>query len=96
VLELPVAQVQLAALPRVVVMHRVPSVEAACEVLAPYRSRVGTLATDCPERVAAVWGAAPLRAPRVCAPGAMQRPPFARLHDGVDVLAALWGEPAPS
>jgi hypothetical protein len=95
VLALPLAHLQLTALPRVAVVHAVPSVESALDTLAPLRASIGTLATDRPDLVATAWGQG-LPAPRVCATGEMQRPPFARLHDGVDVLAELWGAAPPS
>ena len=34
-----------------------------------------------------------LGALRTCAPGRMQLPPAGPVHDGVDVLARLWGRP---
>jgi hypothetical protein len=89
VVELPVTQLQLAALPRVAVVHRVASLAQADMLVARHAEHIGTLATDAPEgRSARDPGA---RAPRVCAPGTMQRPPLARFHDGVDVLGMLAG-----
>ncbi len=88
VLELPVSHLRLTALPRVAVVHRVRSLEEADTLVAAQGDGVGTLATD----TVAGMGLrdASNHAPRVCAPGEMQRPPFARFHDGLDVLGALW------
>lgn len=88
VLELPVSHLRLAALPRVAVVHRVCSLEEADTLVAAQGDRVGTLATETPTGLGLRDPSKP--APRVCAPGEMQRPPFARFHDGVDVLGALW------
>ena len=45
-------------------------------------------------RLSTVAGPAPLPpAPRHCRPGQMQRPAAERWHDGIDVLACLWGRP---
>ena len=47
-----------------------------------------------PLRLSTVAGRGPLPpAPRHCRPGQMQRPPATRWHDGIDVLACLWGRP---
>lgn len=86
VLRLPAAHFSPEALPRVLVVHPFAEVGDVAAALGPWRERLGTVATDLgPDAVAA------LRPLRVCAPGRMQLPPAGRLHDGVDVLARLWG-----
>jgi hypothetical protein len=89
VVELPVTQLQLVALPRVAVVHRVASLAQADMLVARHGDRIGTLATDTPEARTARDPSS--RAPRVCPLGGMQRPPLARYHDGVDVLGVLSG-----
>lgn len=86
VLELPIAQFNPIALPRVLVIHPFTDVEEVRAALAPWRDRLGTVAFDLPGLY--------LGAPRMCAPGRMQRPTCGRFHDGVDVLGALWGQSA--
>ncbi len=47
-----------------------------------------------PRRMSTLAGRGPLpAAPRHCRPGQMQRPAASRWHDGIDVLACLWGRP---
>lgn len=77
------------ALPRLLVLH--PHADAGA-ALRPYAAALGTLAAPAPLPGLA---AGPSRrwATRLCAPGAMQRPPAERWHDGEDVLGALWGRP---
>jgi hypothetical protein len=86
VIELPCAHFSPIALPRVVVVHPFRDVEEVRAAVAPWRDRLGTVATDIPGLY--------LGAPRMCAPGRMQRPACGRFHDGVDVLGALWGQRA--
>jgi hypothetical protein len=82
VLRMPVGQFSPEALPRVLVVHPFADVEEVRAAVAPWRDRLGTVATDLPGLF--------LGAPRMCAPGRMQFPGAGRRHDGVDVLAALW------
>ncbi len=86
VLEVPTAHFSPIALPRVLVVHPFHDVEEVRAAVAPWRDRLGTVATDLPGLY--------LGAPRMCAPGRMQRPACGRFHDGVDVLGALWGQKA--
>jgi hypothetical protein len=96
VVALPPARFRPRGLPRVVIVHRGGDRAAA---VAPWREELGTIAlagareADVGERpdVADGLGLAGLPPARVCAVGEAQRPPGSRrLHDGVDVLAALW------
>lgn len=82
VLKLPIAQFSPEALPRVLVLHPFVDVEEVRAAVAPWRSLLGTVATNLPGLY--------LGAPRMCAPGRMQYPPMGRNHDGVDVLGAMW------
>lgn len=86
-LALPARHFQPVALPRVLVLH--PAADAL-RALAPHLAHLGTLAVD---RPLPLPGAGPSRRfpIRASAPGAMQRPPAERWHDGVDVLGTLWG-----
>lgn len=86
VLELSPAHFSPVALPRVLVIHPFRDVEQVRAAVAPWRDRLGTVATDLPGLY--------LGAPRMCAPGRMQRPSCGRFHDGVDVLGALWRQQA--
>lgn len=68
------------------------STEALPRLLQVYpadtRSRLDAL------RLSTVAGSGTLPpAPRHCSPGQMQRPAASRWHDGIDVLACLWGRP---
>lgn len=82
VLRLPPDQVQPAALPRMAIVHAAPD-------LSPL--------DGLPLSSLAVAGAPSLqaqaldRAPRVVAPGMLQRPAFPRRHDGVDMLGCILG-----
>ncbi len=80
VLGLPARQFSPVSLPRVLVVHPLDGLDA----VAPFQDELGTVAVDPTLR-----GLAP-PAPRVCAPGEMQRPAATRWHEGVDVLGALW------
>ncbi|MFZ5475601.1 MAG: acyl-CoA reductase [Myxococcota bacterium] len=82
VLRMPLAQFHPEALPRVLVVYPFADVEEVRAAVAPWRSQLGTVASDLP----GVF----LGAPRMCAPGRMQFPGAGRRHDGVDVLAELW------
>lgn len=82
VLQMPIAQFSPEALPRVLVVHPFVDVEEVRAAVAPWRSLLGTVATNLPGLY--------LGAPRMCAPGRMQLPPMGRNHDGVDVLGAMW------
>ncbi len=87
VLVVPPRRFTPVALPRTVVLHPVSGPDEVCAALAPHASHLGTVAaTGRYVPVAEASGATV----RVCAPGEMQRPPTCRLHDGVDVLGALW------
>jgi Acyl-CoA reductase (LuxC) len=77
VLTAPAAAFVPSPLPRVLAVHSVQDVWAW---LAPWSAALSTIGTDDP---ALSWPGA-----RVCALGAMQRPPLDRLHDGVDWLRA--------
>jgi hypothetical protein len=81
VLALPASRFTPVALPRVMVVHT-GTETAMTAALAPHAARLGTVASD------AVPATPP--APRTCHPGWMQRPPADGVHEGVDVLAALW------
>ncbi|MDP2313758.1 MAG: acyl-CoA reductase [Pseudomonadota bacterium] len=87
VLELPADHFSPVALPRVLVVHPFTDVEQVRAAVAPWRDRLGTVATDLPGLY--------LGAPRMCAPGRMQHPGCGRFHDGVDVLGALWRQRVP-
>ncbi len=87
VLELPADHFSPVALPRVLVVHPFTDVEEVRAAVAPWRDRLGTVATDLPGLY--------LGAPRLCAPGRMQHPSCGRFHDGVDVLGALWRQRVP-
>lgn len=80
VLALPPARFVPSPLPRVIAVHALPDRGAFAAWLAPWSAALSTVGTDDPGLVVA--GA------RVCALGQMQRPPLARLHDGVDWLRA--------
>jgi hypothetical protein len=82
VLELPPRHFSPVALPRVLVIHPFQDVQDVRTAIAPWRSQLGTVATDI--------GGLYLGAPRMCAPGRMQHPTGGRVHDGIDVLGALW------
>jgi hypothetical protein len=86
VIELATAHFTPVALPRVLVLHPFREVEEVRTAVAPWRDRLGTVATDIPGLY--------LGAPRMCAPGRMQHPACGRFHDGVDVLGALWRQRA--
>lgn len=86
VLRLPAAHFSPVALPRMLVVHPFEDIEEVRAAVAPWRDRLGTVATDLP---GAYLGAA-----RMCAPGRMQHPACGRFHDGVDVLGALWRQKA--
>lgn len=87
VLELPLEHFSPVALPRVLVVHRFTDVQKVRAVVAPWRDRLGTVATDLPGLF--------LGAPRMCGPGRMQHPVCGRFHDGIDVLGALWRQRVP-
>lgn len=87
VLELPADHFTPVALPRVLVVHPFTDVEEVRAAVAPWRDRLGTVATDLPGLY--------LGAPRMCGPGRMQHPACGRFHDGVDVLGALWRQRVP-
>lgn len=78
VLGLPPDRFVPAALPRVIAVHTVADRGALEAALAPHRHQLSTVGTD--------DGALSLPGIRCCAPGQMQHPPLARLHDGVDWL----------
>ena len=80
VVVLPARHFSPVSLPRTLVIHPLDGVNA----VAPFLAELGTVAVD-----PSLAGRAPA-APRVCAPGEMQRPPVTRWHEGVDVLGALW------
>lgn len=86
VIELSPAHFTPISLPRVLVIHPFRDVEEVRAAVAPWRDRLGTVATDLPGLY--------LGAPRMCAPGRMQHPSCGRFHDGVDVLGALWHQRA--
>ncbi len=92
VLRLPPVQFWPIALPRLITVHPFNDVAEVAAAIGQYRVHLGTIATDLPGfdpvSVGLVHPALP--PPRLCYPGEMQRPPADRLHDGVDVLAALW------
>lgn len=77
--QLPLDRFRPAALPRSTALHLVADRTEVEVVLEGHRDALSTFATDDPD----------LHVPagRRCAPGHMQRPPLARLHDGVDWLA---------
>jgi hypothetical protein len=87
VLELPADHFTPVVLPRVLVVHPFTDVEEVRTAVAPWRDRLGTVATDLPGLY--------LGAPRMCGPGRMQHPACGRFHDGVDVLGALWRQRVP-
>jgi hypothetical protein len=82
---LPASHLTPTALPRSIAVVSVPTAGEAVAVLAPWRRHLSTVGTD--DRAA---GQLFLEAgaSRVCRPGAMQRPPLRRAHDGIDWLAA--------
>lgn len=92
VVELPARFFTPVALPRMAVLHPVADWAELGRVLAPWRAHLGTLGTDVPF---APWTEPAQALPlfgwftRVDTPGVMQRPPFPRVHDGVDMLAGL-------
>ncbi len=82
---LPPEQLTAGPLPRMLPVHPIRSLEQ----LAPLAGLpLSTCATDLPEGPE-LEALIDLGFDRVCAPGAMQRPPLGRPHDGVDVIAAL-------
>lgn len=78
-MELPRAHFSPVALPRLVVIHPWAELDEVRATLAPFAAELGTVAG-----ADLGW---PLRS---CRPGHMQLPEMDRLHDGVDVLEALW------
>lgn len=92
VLRLPTVQFWPIALPRLITVHPFNDVAEVAAAVGQYRVHLGTIATDVPgfDPVTAGFSHPQLPPPRLCFPGEMQRPPADRLHDGVDVLAALW------
>ncbi len=82
VIELGAAHFSPVALPRLLVVHPFTDVTEVRAAVAPWRAQLGTLSTDI--------GGLYLGAPRMCAPGRMQRPACGRYHDGIDVLGSLW------
>lgn len=86
VVELPPARFTPIALPRLVVLHPAADPVAAAEAaVRPWAAELGTVASRLPLPPALA------AAPRVCAPGEMQRPGAGPVHEGIDVLARLWG-----
>jgi hypothetical protein len=87
VLVLPATRFSPVALPRTLVLHPVTGPAEVGAALAAHAPRLGTVAaSEGYATLARTFGGTV----RVCDPGAMQRPPTCRLHDGVDVLGALW------
>ena len=77
------------ALPRLVEIHAVESVESFEVFFQPWRRWLSTCGTDIP-------GHHPAGFHRVCALGWMQAPPFPRNHDGRPMLSGLHGPPGGS
>lgn len=91
VLTLPAQHLLPVALPRMAVLHPIPSLEAASELLLPWRAQLSTLgaawcASEGQTAALPAWAG---WFPRVCPLGAMQTPPFPRLHDGSPMLGSL-------
>ncbi len=76
------------ALPRLTTVHATSTPAVLQALLAPWRDKISTI--GCSSTLdASTWVSEAIRNnhPRICALGEMQRPPFARLHDGVP----MWG-----
>ena len=102
VVALPLAHARAYALPRAVVLHAATLGDLGA-ALGDFSGQLGTIALPgAPESdlrghpgLIAALGLHGLPPARVCAVGEMQRPPGNRaLHDGIDVLGALWSLPA--
>lgn len=82
--ELPADRARPVAMPRSVVVVR-STAEQARATMAPWRQVISTVAVTGDLAQWRAW----CPAARACRPGAMQRPPLVRRHDGVDALAAM-------
>ena len=83
VLRLPPEQVQPVALPRMAIVHAAPDLFSLSGL-----PLSGLAVAGAP----ALQVAATRLAPRVTAPGLLQRPAFPRKHDGVDMLGCVLGD----
>ncbi len=76
---LPADRFRPGALPRSLALHQVPDRAAFLAALRPHQRWLSTVGTD--DAALQAWPGV-----RQAVPGTMQRPPLARLHDGVDWL----------
>lgn len=84
VLHLPAAHYLPAALPRMCAVH--PLDLSALDLSALDGVPLSSLAV---QGAPTLHAAAAALAPRICAPGALQAPPFPRRHDGVDMMGCV-------
>lgn len=83
---LPLEEFEAFGLPRLLSIHPIDSIDQLDFLVGgPWSS----CATNLPKTELSHLGFH-----RICAPGMLQRPPLGRLHDGVDVLKRLCGNPA--
>ena len=85
----PAAFFSPSALPRMVEIHSIESMDSFEVFFQPWRRWLSTCGTDVP-------GHSPAGFHRVCALGWMQAPPFPRNHDGRPMLSGLHGPPGGS
>lgn len=92
VLQLPAAHFLPLALPRMIVVHAIEDGHALHRLLRPWAAHLSTLGTEDwlrHWRDAPQWWPVYAAFPRLAQPGALQRPPFPRRHDGLPMLGSL-------
>lgn len=81
---LPAAHFHPIALPRMLPIHGVKTLDELARTLAPWSHQLSTCGTDTPD-------AAPTGSLRICQIGQMQTPAFPRDHDGRSMLGGILG-----
>jgi hypothetical protein len=92
VLQLPAGHFLPLALPRMIVVHAISDGHALHRLLQPWAANLSTLGTEDwlrHWRDARQWWPVYAAFPRLAQPGALQRPPFPRRHDGLPMLGSL-------
>jgi hypothetical protein len=87
---LPASTFEPAALPGFLPVHPVEGLDAAADLLAPWRPHLAACATDLPR----CPGLEALAFERLCRPGHLQRPPLPRSHGGQEMLRPLMRHPS--